>query len=162
MPDFWIDANCLIEPHRRWYAFDVVPGYWDFLENEFEDGRLASCALIYEELKRGNRDDLLDWATRQKEKGFFIDPDQAVMAFVGEIGGYVRSQFEEAQAREFMDGADPWLIAHARIHGGTIVTEEGQRRHTVKPKIPAVAKYFDLDDPISVLALLRHFRVKFR
>jgi len=35
-------------------------------------------------------------------------------------------------------GADPFVIALARVHGGVVVTEETQSRNLTKPKIPDV------------------------
>lgn len=28
---FVLDTNVLVEAHRRYYAFDLVPGFWDAL-----------------------------------------------------------------------------------------------------------------------------------
>ena len=163
MPDFWIDTCCLIDPYRVWYKFDVVPGYWTFLENGNNTGLLSSCRLVYEELEKGQLDELVRWARQQRDSGFFVEPDDPVMAFVGAIGEYVRSlPFEEPAKQEFMDGADPWLIAHAKVHGGTIVTQENTKGAAARPKIPVIAQHFGLAKPLTAPELLRSLNVKFQ
>ena len=37
-----LDANAFIEPKNRFYAFDICPGFWDFVIDDFENGNAMS------------------------------------------------------------------------------------------------------------------------
>ncbi|HJX13119.1 MAG TPA: DUF4411 family protein, partial [Dehalococcoidales bacterium] len=42
----------------------------------------------------------------------------------------------------FLKGADPWVIAYAKAHGGIVVTFETPAPFAQKPKIPDIADLF--------------------
>ena len=159
MPEFWLDANCLIEPKQHYYPFDVWPVFWAFLEQKGKDGVIASCARVYTELQ-GIQDELAEWAEKQRAEGFFIEPDLAVSSFLSDIRTYLTTCHKEHRIVRFMDGADPWLIAHAKIQGGRIVTHETEKRHKHEIKIPDVANHFGVDT-LGIVALLRELGAKF-
>ncbi len=144
MPDFWLDSCCLIEAKRGYYGFDIVPGFWAFLERKAEDGTIGSCRLVYEELQE-LEDELSKWAREQNEKGFFVDSGAPVQAVLSEISEYVTNSYERRWADEFLDGADPWLIAHAKVDGGKVVTLEVSAPAGKKAKIPDVAREFGVN-----------------
>ena len=161
MPEFWLDSNCLIEPKQRYYPFDVVPAFWTFLEQKGREGIIASCALVYTELER-IEDELAEWAKRQQANGFFVEPDAGVQSFMDDIQAYMVTRYEEHHIAEFMSGADPWLIAHARVHGGRIVTHEKGKPNAVQPKIPDVADHFGLKPTLDIITLLRELGASFK
>ena len=144
MPEFWLDANSLIEPKNGPYGFDIAPGFWTFLEHKIIEGIIASSVMVYGELENGVEDDLLQWARKQKDKGLFIDPDPIVQAVFREIADYVNGEYPQYQASDFLSGADPWLIAHAKAYGGKVVTFEISASLSKKPKIPDVCHNFDV------------------
>ncbi len=41
---FVLDSNIFIEAHRRYYAFDICPGFWDSLRSGFRRGHSFSVA----------------------------------------------------------------------------------------------------------------------
>jgi hypothetical protein len=147
MHDYWLDSSCLIQSKNGAYAFETFPVVWKFLEERIEDGILAICREVGEELLEGN-DLLADWAQRQKDKGAFINPEAAVQKTMTDVSDYVKAHYVPHQAADFLDGADPWLIANAAVHGGRIVTHEEPDLHSNikkrEAKIPDVAKHFDL------------------
>lgn len=141
MPDFWLDADSLIESKKGPYAFDIAPGFWKFLEQKAKEGHIASSIFVYTELE-GAKDDLLEWAKRRKDEGFFVDPDPFVQATFREIADYVKNHYPPHEASHFLDGADPWVIAHAKTYGGRVVTSEVRAPKSAKPKIPDVCDKF--------------------
>ncbi|MBA7493712.1 hypothetical protein ES702_04274 [subsurface metagenome] len=143
MPDFWFDANSLICAQRGPYGFDIAPGFWDFLEQKGKEDIIASSIAVYKELEEGGKDDLLvQWARKQKDNGFFIEPDLAVQTIFRQIADYVSSSYPPYNASEFLDNADPWLIAHAKVYGGIVVTFEVSAPNSKDPKIPNVGDKF--------------------
>jgi hypothetical protein len=144
MPKFWLDSSCLIESKNRYYGFDIVPGFWAFLEQKAKDGIIASCLLVYTELQE-LEDELSRWAREQKEKGFFVAPDASVQAVVSDVSQYVSNRYDMHHVAKFLAGADPWLIAHAKVDGGRIVTHETPAPTGKKPKIPDVAGVFGVE-----------------
>lgn len=81
---------------------------------------------------------------KQKEVGFFIEPDPLVQSIFRQVADYVNENYEQYQASEFLDGADPWLIAHTKAYGGRVVTFEISAPTSKKPKIPDVGEKFDV------------------
>jgi hypothetical protein len=66
-----------------------------------------------------------------------------VQVSLGEIAAYVQSRYEGPFAKDFLDGADPWVIAHARADNGTVVTHEVRAaENSRKVKIPNVCAHF--------------------
>ncbi len=144
MPDFWLDTDSFITPKNGPYGFDIAPGFWTFLEEKADEGVIASSRLVYEELHNGAEDELRQWAEARRDSDLFIEPDAQVQAALQEIADYVNVRYPLHQAAGFLDGADPWIIAHAKAHGGRVVTFEVRAPHSNKPKIPDVCDRFGL------------------
>ena len=144
-PEYWLDANVLIESKKRWYRFDVVPGFWSFLDAQWQQGRLAAPIRVYEELAERSDDDLAQWAKERQGTPLFVEPSQEVQTLLREVAEYVENTYGNTKAtRDFLDGADPWLVAYGRALGGTVITLEvgaipGQ---TPKVKLPDVCEHF--------------------
>ena len=49
-----------IEASKRYYAFDIVPSFWNELVNKAKDGRIFSIDKVKAELNYKN-DDLKEW-----------------------------------------------------------------------------------------------------
>lgn len=49
---YLVDTNVLIEAKNRYYAFDVVPGFWDWLEEAHLAGDVRSIKPVEQELVR--------------------------------------------------------------------------------------------------------------
>jgi len=144
MTNFWLDADSLITPKNGPYGFDIAPGFWRFMEQKAAEGAIASSITVYGELEEGAEDDLLQWAEKQKDTGFFIEPDPLVQTIFRQVADYVNNAYPRHNASEFLDGADPWLIAHAKAYGGRVVTFETSAPTSKRPKIPDVSEKFDV------------------
>jgi len=151
MPDFWLDADSLIDPYRKYYSFEKVPYFWDFLEQESKKGTIVSSSLVLQEIEDGcqdkdNPDALLVWAKRQ-EGVLFLIPNNLVQQTNRQIADSVNTnkQYQPWHIQKFLRGADTWIIAHAKALGGKIVTFEKAEPNSRKPKIPDVADQFGVD-----------------
>ena len=57
MPDtvkYILDANIFIEAKRRYYAFNLCPGFWDSLLHHNSTGNLESIDRVGKELSEGD------------------------------------------------------------------------------------------------------------
>ena len=45
-----LDSNAFIEPKNRFYAFDICPGFWDFVAADFANGNAISIINVRDEI----------------------------------------------------------------------------------------------------------------
>lgn len=120
---YLIDANVLIEAKNRYYAFDIAPGFWAWLDRAYELSVACSVDAVRDELLAGN-DELADWA--RTNDAFFRPIDQGATRHFGELTAWARSRnFTRAALADFTgNNADYLLVAYAREHQHTVVTHE--------------------------------------
>ena len=118
-----VDANVLIEAKNRYYAFDIAPGFWDWLDRAHHRGEACSIDAVREELTEGD-DALADWA--RTNAGFFRSIDQGSQRHFRALTAwaYSRNYTQAARAEFASDQADFLLIAFAREHQHVVVTHE--------------------------------------
>jgi hypothetical protein len=155
-----IDANVFIQAKRRFYPFDVCPGYWAALHWYCEAGRVCSVDKVRDELEHG-RDNLWDWARSSFEAGFLNTGE--VTEKYAEMVAWVslQTQFSQAAKAEFATVADGWLVAHAKVNGKVLVTLE-EFKPDAKSKVPLVnvCRAFDVQT-ISPFEMLRRLGIQF-
>jgi hypothetical protein len=149
---YLLDANTLIEPYRRFYPPDLAPGFWQWLEEQFSKSLIVIPRMVFQEIKDG--DELSKWVKDQVSKypTIIIDPDTSITQAVGAIGAFVLANYNTEHADEFLNGGDPWLIAHGMADNQLkIITFELQQtpqRHgrtnlyQGKVRLPFVANTF--------------------
>lgn len=69
-----LDTNVLVNAKRDHYGFEFCPGFWDWLDIAWADGRVASIEAVYDELVDYG-DQLSDWA--RDHRSFFLPPGGA-------------------------------------------------------------------------------------
>ncbi len=79
-----LDANVFIEAHRRYYAFDLAPPFWQMLIDHASNGQVLSIDRVGDELKRGN-DELANWASSSFHEFFVSTSDEEVIAAYRQI-----------------------------------------------------------------------------
>ncbi|WP_434181414.1 DUF4411 family protein (plasmid) [Clavibacter michiganensis] len=119
---YLLDTNVFIEAKNRYYAFDLAPGFWEWLEADAAAGVIGSIEEVNGELAAG-ADDLARWAQAHPE--MFESADQRTALKLVELATWANNgQFTQAAVDEFLDVADYYLVAHAAAHGHTVVTHE--------------------------------------
>nr|WP_236688741.1 DUF4411 family protein [Clavibacter michiganensis] len=122
---YLLDTNVFIEAKNRYYAFDLAPGFWDWLEADADAGVIGSIEEVNDELVAG-ADELAGWARAHPD--MFESADQQTALKLAELATWASSgQFTQAAVDEFLDVADYYLVAHAAAHGHTVVTHEIRR-----------------------------------
>ena len=154
MPEYWIDANVFIQAKNGPYAFDIAPGFWAVLDRMNDAGRVASSALVRDELLDG-QDELAEWARERGSTAMFLEPDEDTQMAFQDVARHVSGRYAPNQAGLFLAKADPWLTAHAIAGGGKVVTQETRvGDNSRRVKIPNVCDFFGVES-LNVYEMLR-------
>ncbi len=164
---FVLDANAFIAPYRQYYAFDLVPAYWDAIKPFINSGRVLLVDLVKNELDKGG-DSLAKWLNDNEEitvigraNNDVLMKYQQIIRYISSCGFYTQNGIRVWSGTSI---ADPWLIAVAAVYGYTIVTLEvpidnlSTKNRTNKIKIPDVAKHFGVET-ITVFEMMRRLGV---
>ena len=160
---YLLDANVFIEAKRRYYAFDVCPGFWECLVWHHQGACLQSIDRVKQELELGD-DDLKQWVDSVMPLACFCSSDDpAVIVEYSQMQIWVQqqSQFTQDAKAEFANKADAWLIAYAKAKNLILVTHEApapdSRRRV---PIPSVCEAFDVPY-VDTFTTLRDLEVQF-
>jgi len=135
-PQYLLDANIFIEAAKRYYAFDIAPGFWRKLEQLAEESRVCSVDRVQRELMKSN-DQLATWAKKQFSTAFLATDEPEVVTEYQQVMRWVsaQGQFFDAAKDEFASGADGWLIAYAKARAYVVVTDE-LLNPSIKRRVP--------------------------
>ncbi len=148
---FLLDTNSFVTPYRQYYAFDLIPAYWEKLSKCAHTGNLILLDMVKEEINKG-KDPLTQWLNGQP--GFIvcnhISPEiilkyQEILQYIQTCGLYKEQALERWSSA---DVADPWLIAAAAVNKYTLITAEVSsgglsiKTPNKYAKIPDVASVF--------------------
>jgi hypothetical protein len=156
---YLLDANVFIEAKRRYYGFDLCPGFCDWLIEAGENEIVFSVDRVRDELI-GAGDDLEEWV-RGRDRSFFLPPDQDTLASVAAAVEWTRGQqFRQGAITTFADSADAYLVAHAHAHQHIVVTLEQPSDGVKQVKIPNVCVALDVPF-VNTFEMLRRERARF-
>ena len=160
-----VDSDVFITAKNQYYSFDICPGFWKSVVHHHRDGRVFSVDRARGELLAGHpNEDLVRWVRNEVPEGFFLPVDTAeVMSAYTDIMMWVQRHpkyFDYAKAK-FATGADGWLVAYARVHGATVVTNEQSAPDSKREiKLPDVCDQFEVQHK-NTFAMLRTLNVCF-
>ncbi|MFE1749058.1 DUF4411 family protein [Streptomyces anandii] len=123
---YLVDSNVLIEAKNRYYAFDIAPGFWAWLDYAHTNFVACSIEPVRDELIHGG-DELADWASSHPD--FFRPIDAATTTHFASLTRWANSRsYTNAAIAEFLNNtADYFLVAYAIAHSHTLVTHEQPR-----------------------------------
>jgi len=141
---YLIDSNVLMEAHRQYYSFRVVPGFWQWIINAHSQGLVGSVRRVRDEINAGE-DELRDWI-KDLPAQFFAEEDTEVTVRLSELARWaVTSGYEQEITDKFLGSADLLLIAHAKADHHTAVSLESSKPNSAKHiQIPDVCKHFEI------------------
>lgn len=142
---YLLDADVLVQAHRRHYKFGVVPGFWECLIWHHKQHVVCSIDRIRKELLDG-KDALSQWVKHDCPSSFFEPTSaQSTGARYGKIvsWAYAQKQYKPEALSKFATVADGWLVAYAAEHGLTVVTQEVAAPESKNEvKVPDVCEAF--------------------
>jgi len=160
MPRYCLDTNVFIQAKNGPYGFDIVPAFWEWLDQQVAAGNIFSSTTVYGELTDGE-DELADWVRERRDSGLFIEPDTIVQQHFRDIADHVQQTYPTPQSQEFLSRADPWVISHAKAENATVVTHEiAVSTNSSKIKIPNVCNHFNVESTNPYL-MLRDLNARF-
>lgn len=143
---YLLDANVFIEAKNFYYRFEIAPRFWEWLDEQQADGKLASVDPIGRELRKGD-DELAGWVKERMKSDWFIpvEDEETQRAFTRIVNWVSSWPFTQPAKDKFLDCGDPWLIAKTLVLNATVVTSEIYEPNTKKKvKIPNVCQAFDI------------------
>lgn len=121
----------------------VFKTIWGGLDSLIQNQNLISTREVWNEIERQNISaGVLVWAKQNKK--IFTTPNADELQFVAKIfqNKHFQSLIGEQQRLKGTPVADPFVIACAKIKGGTVVTEEQMKPNAAK--IPNVCAHFSV------------------
>lgn len=162
---FLLDSDVFITAKNAYYAFVICPGFWKGLLHHHYQGSVFSISRVRAELLSGSKtEDLVKWVTNEVPDEFFleVDEDEVTGAYT-EIMLWAQrhtSYLDRAKAK-FATGADGWLVTHAKVHGGVVVTNEQPAPESkTEIKLPDVCSQFNVQYKNTFL-MLRELGIRF-
>lgn len=128
---YCFDTSVLIECWSRSYPPDVFPGLWVKMDELITRQQVLCPEEVRVELAR-QEDELAKWINARPH--MFVPLDDAIQRATSKV--LVQHPLL-MKATKNRNGADPFVIATARVKSLTVVTEE-KGGTTTKPKIPSV------------------------
>lgn len=160
---YLLDANVFIEAKNRYYAFDICPGFWEWMDSVCASVvDVGSIRNVCDELIKGN-DDLAEWAKARQDAPWFlkVDDEATQKLFASIAADIADGQYSIPAQSKFLGSADPWLIAKAKILGAIVVTHELPEPHARKRvPIPNVCEKFGVPF-VNTFDTLRQFTASF-
>jgi hypothetical protein len=157
---YLLDSNTYIQAKNFYYGMDICPAYWDWLDQQFQLGTVASVDMIAKELKDGN-DELAQWVKDRPEHFIKNDDDETQSVFTEIVQAVVSGDYNPGNRDNFLAKADPWIIAKAKTIGATVVTHESLLApNTRKVKVPNICHQFDVPC-LNTFQFLRELEARF-
>ena len=160
-PLFVLDTNVFIQAHRRYYAQDVCPGFWECLAHYSLEKRVVSIDRVRDEILRPNP--LVEWVSEAPSELFVSSAELPVIHAFTEMVNWVHGneQFRPEAKSEIARVADGWLAAYARVHNAVVVTQEVFNADVRKRiPLPNVCRQFGVDCR-DTFEMLRELEVRF-
>lgn len=153
---YLLDSDVLIRAKNQHYAFDICPGFWEWILESNSAGTTYSVGAVYDELAAGD-DDLSDWASNNRQ--LFLSVTQSDIPAIAAVNRWANdsTDYEPAAKSEFAAAADSFLIGQALAGSHVVVTHEtisdGRRR--IKIPNAAVANGVKYTNPFQMLRIER-------
>jgi hypothetical protein len=121
---YLLDANVLISAKNAHYAFDIAPGFWNWIIDANNRGVVYTVQEVVKEIQEG-KDDLAAWIT-QRGSSIGIAPGSRTTPHLTATAQWATTcgRFSSAAVSEFLSVADLYLVAQARELRYSVVTHE--------------------------------------
>jgi hypothetical protein len=142
---YLLDANTYIEAKNLYYGMEICPGYWQWLDIQYQNNLVNSIQPIFHELNSYG-DELSSWVKGRESQFLPVTDDETQELYTGIVQFVADGDYQPANRDQFLAGADPWLIAKAGALGSVIVTHETLvGSESKKVKIPNICDLFGIE-----------------
>lgn len=165
LPTYVLDANVFVQAHRRHYAFEICPGFWDCLIHHHAAARIVSVDRIRAEIGAGDEDTLEKWVKHTAPKTLFASTaTPEVAANFAAMVQWVEAtpQFKREAKAQFAQVADGWLAAYAQAHPDHVVVTHEEVSPDAKKRVPLpnVCRQFGVAYT-DTFAMLKQLKARF-
>lgn len=133
------DTNAFSQLLHSYYP-ERFPSLWERFNALIDEAQITSTREAYRECEDDRSKALREWIVDHRD--LFPAPTAAEGAFVVRIFA-VRHFQQVIEQKKLLKGgknADPFIVARAAVHDGTVVTMEGRPRNGAK--IPNICEHF--------------------
>lgn len=148
---FLLDANVLMAAADDHYPVDVAPGFWSQLREMLDEGQARIPFAVYREMTVHQQRWLTRWLAENVPQGCsaVLQEDGEQLQALGDLAQWLTDperSFASHHVSRFLKGADPRLLAAAKVTGGSVVTYEEfiSDPNVKKVKIPHVAQHLGI------------------
>ena len=144
LPLFVLDADVLIGAHRRYYALDLCPGFWECLIHYCGENKVQSVDRVRDEILL-NSDQLSEWVKQAPENLFESTAEPSITDTYIEMNHWVQTnqQFQPQAKEKFARAADGWVATYAKVNNSVVVTQEVYSENVMKSvPLPNVCQQF--------------------
>ncbi len=134
-----IDTSTIIGGWVRLFPPDIVPGFWEDIDELIKLGDLKATEEVLFELER-KHDVVYEWATEHQD--LFIPIDEEIQFIVRDI---LQNHKTLIDTRRNRSSADPFVIALAIMNSSIVVTEECPSESNNRPHIPDVCNAYNIE-----------------
>ena len=143
-----IDTSALLDAWVRYYPPDVFTSIWDRLSAIANSEILQATEEVLFELEKKD-DGIFDWAKAHTD--MFVPLNDHIQI---EVSNILHNYPRLVDTRRERSGADPFVIALAKLESSSVITSERKTGRLDKPNIPDVC----IDLGIRCLHPLEMFR----
>ena len=158
MQKYSIDTSAILDAWIRYYPHDTFPSFWSRFKDLGSSQVGVATELVEHELSKKD-DGCLKWFKENNLNVFFVGLTESVQNVVTEMMRNPNYQ-RLVEDRKGTFGADPFVIALAKVEDLTVVTGERASNNLTKPKIPDVCMDMGIQC-INILELMRRERWQF-
>ena len=120
---YLIDSDVFIDAKNRHYGFDIVPAFWEWIEQAHRAARVFTVQKVADEVLAGG-DELADWMSRQPAS-FRLTAGSGDQPALNTVSQWATGDgYTQAAVATFLQAADYFLVAQALSLGYTVVTQE--------------------------------------
>ena len=146
-----IDTSALFDAYIRLYAPDIFPKWWALFEESVRGGLVRTTQAVFQDIAKKD-DAILAWMKDHPHIVILID-DRIQMEVKNILARYERL----VDTRKNRSGADPFVIALARINNACVITGEKPTGKIDKPNIPDVCQAMNIRC-INLLDFMRELK----
>jgi hypothetical protein len=124
MTTYLLDADVFIQAKNAHYGFDIVPAFWNWLDQAHATGTVYTVEKVAEEVMAGG-DDLATWM-KNRPKSFKVAPTNNDQPSLTQLAAWATNHatYSQGAVARFLAVGDYYLVAQAHSLGYAVVTHE--------------------------------------